>query len=382
MIRVNSRYDRVWVVGRTYLRGPRISATCTGSRIEYSITPLSKFGTAYKPPRPRKIITKSTAGDDSRHPAGRGPARVLYGARQGDAEVPGAGSRSSRCSRSSGRSASAPGSVPRTRTSAPTRSAACATRSRKGPNKVLSGALALYLQGFARHNGYLVTDLGAWGTNYTLRAIGDRLGVGGQRASIATYPVALFDDTKAPLTGSKRYVVHIPKSSLPIPVKAFWSLTMYDTNSFFVPNPLNRYLINNRSHLHTQPRRLDRHLHTARPAVEPDAGEQLAARARAADSGSAWSGACMTSTTRSSACSTARAGSPRLSSRATPPATSPTGPPARPSRRLAPYLPPPVDGPPRRAVTCSRASREAEPASARLQARDTSIGLASDEHSV
>ena len=96
-------------------------------------------------------------------------------------------------------------------------------------------------------------DLGGWGTDYTARAIGDRLGIGGQRASIATYPVTLFDDAKAPLTGSNRYVVHIPKSSLPIPVKAFWSLTMYDTNSFFVPNPLNRYLINNRSQLMRNP---------------------------------------------------------------------------------------------------------------------------------
>ena len=67
----------------------------------------------------------------------------------------------------------------------------------QGPNKVLSAALALYLQDFAKHNGYLVADLGNWGTNYTLRAIGDRLGVGGQRASIATYPVALFDNTKS-----------------------------------------------------------------------------------------------------------------------------------------------------------------------------------------
>jgi hypothetical protein len=123
----------------------------------------------------------------------------------------------------------------------------------QGPDKVLAAALHLYLQGFASHNGYLVTDLGSWGTNYALRAIGDKLGVGGQRASIATYPVALFDDTKAPLTGSKRYVVHIPKSSLPIPVKAFWSLTMYDTNSFFVANPLNRYLLNTRSRLHKNP---------------------------------------------------------------------------------------------------------------------------------
>ena len=74
--------------------------------------------------------------------------------------------------------------------------------------------------------------------------------------------------------------MHIPKSSLPIPVKAFWSLTMYDTNSFFVPNPLNRYLHQQPLAPAHQPRRLDRHLRTARQAVEPRAGEQLAARTR------------------------------------------------------------------------------------------------------
>ena len=60
MIRVNSRYNRVWIVGRTYLRGPQDLGNVHRIQNEYSITPLSKFGTAYKPPRPRKIITKST----------------------------------------------------------------------------------------------------------------------------------------------------------------------------------------------------------------------------------------------------------------------------------------------------------------------------------
>ena len=152
----------------------------------------------------------------------------------------------------------------------------------QGPSKVLSAALALYLKGFAKHNGYLVADLGGWGTNYALRAIGDKLGVGGQRASIATYPIALLDDTKAPLTGSKRYVIHIPKSSLPIPVKAFWSLTMYDTNSFFVPNPLNRYLINNRSHLHTNPDgSIDIYIQHNEPSNPAEARNWLPAPARA-----------------------------------------------------------------------------------------------------
>ena len=131
VIRVNSRYNRVWVVGRTYLRGPQDLRNLHRIQDEYSITPLSKFGTAYKPARPRKIITKSTDATIPGTQPGRGPARVLHRARQGDAEVPAPRPPTGRCSRSSRRSASAPGSIPRTRTSAPTRSAACATRSRK-----------------------------------------------------------------------------------------------------------------------------------------------------------------------------------------------------------------------------------------------------------
>ena len=60
VIRVDSAYNRVWVVGRTYLRGPQDLRNLHRIQSEYSITPLSKFGTAYKPARPRKIITKST----------------------------------------------------------------------------------------------------------------------------------------------------------------------------------------------------------------------------------------------------------------------------------------------------------------------------------
>ena len=248
---------------------------------QYTITPLSKFGTRYKP---RTAAGRSSPSRPSAtipgHPAGRGSARLLCRARQGDAEVPGARSRSA---------AARPAQGGRHRPRAQSRERAAQRRhaarpagrrhtgAQQGPVR-RAGALPA---GFAKHNGYLVTDLGAWGTNYTLRAIGDRLGVGGQRASIATYPVALFDNTKAPLTGSNRYVLHIPKSSLPIPVKAFWSLTMYDTNSFFVPNPLNRYLINNRSHLHTNPDgSIDIYVQHDKPS-NPAQVEQLAARARA-----------------------------------------------------------------------------------------------------
>ena len=45
VIRVKSRYDRVWVVGRTYIRGPQDLRTVHRIQDEYTITPLSKFGT-------------------------------------------------------------------------------------------------------------------------------------------------------------------------------------------------------------------------------------------------------------------------------------------------------------------------------------------------
>ncbi len=227
VIRVKSRYDRVWVLTRTYIRGPQDLGNVHRIQDKYSVTPLSKFGTTYRPPRPTNIITTSAEATIPGTQPGEDPLAFYTALGTEMLKFP-------------------PPAADRPLLKRRRRDAVT-----QGPSNVQSAALALYLKGFAKHNGYLITDLGGWGTNYALRAMGDRIGVGGQRGSIATYPLALLDDTKAPLTGSKRYVVHIPNSSLPIPVKAFWSMTMYDTNSFFVPNALNRYLINNRSHLHT-----------------------------------------------------------------------------------------------------------------------------------
>jgi hypothetical protein len=42
--------------------------------------------------------------------------------------------------------------------------------------------------------------------------------------------------------------MHIDKGQLP-PVRAFWSLTMYDSKLFFVENPLNRYTLSQRNNL-------------------------------------------------------------------------------------------------------------------------------------
>ena len=51
-----------------------------------------------------------------------------------------------------------------------------------------------------------------------------------------------------PLSGAHSYLVHFAPGELP-PARAFWSLAMYDTDGFFVPNAIDRFTINDRTEL-------------------------------------------------------------------------------------------------------------------------------------
>jgi hypothetical protein len=50
------------------------------------------------------------------------------------------------------------------------------------------------------------------------------------------------------LNGGHDYVIHFPPGGLP-PNEAFWSITMGDANNHFVPNPINRYSVTDRTGL-------------------------------------------------------------------------------------------------------------------------------------
>jgi hypothetical protein len=54
------------------------------------------------------------------------------------------------------------------------------------------------------------------------------------------------------LSGVHNYVMHFPAGQLP-PNHAFWSITMGDERNHFVPNPLNRYNVSDRSGLAQNP---------------------------------------------------------------------------------------------------------------------------------
>ena len=80
--------------------------------------------------------------------------------------------------------------------------------------------------------------------NYLYRMAGAAIGIYGNSAAEAIYPVAANDSTGAPLTGANNYTLRFAPGQLP-PVNAFWSVTMYELpQSLLVANPINRYLIN------------------------------------------------------------------------------------------------------------------------------------------
>jgi hypothetical protein len=78
-----------------------------------------------------------------------------------------------------------------------------------------------------------------------LRSAAAQTGLYGNSAKEAIYPAYLTDADGEPLDASKQsYTLTFGKGTLP-PVKAFWSVTMYDGKTqLFIDNPLDRYLLN------------------------------------------------------------------------------------------------------------------------------------------
>ena len=98
-------------------------------------------------------------------------------------------------------------------------------------------------------NGWqMALDLGRYGTKYAYRAAWTFFGVGGNLIEDACYPLAVTDGHGDPLDSSHRHRLHFDTEQIP-PVNAFWSLTMYDPDSYLVANAANRYALGDRSGL-------------------------------------------------------------------------------------------------------------------------------------
>ncbi|MFL5589298.1 MAG: DUF1254 domain-containing protein [Ktedonobacteraceae bacterium] len=85
-----------------------------------------------------------------------------------------------------------------------------------------------------------------WGTDYLGRCGAAKAMIAVNLSKDAVYYQQVFDADGKELDSAGRYVLHFEPWEMP-PVKAFWSITMYDQHHFLVRNQLNR------SHLGTVP---------------------------------------------------------------------------------------------------------------------------------
>ena len=85
-----------------------------------------------------------------------------------------------------------------------------------------------------------VSNGAAFGTDYFTRTAVAKSNILVNTPNETKYFYQDLDGNGARLNGGNRYTVTFAKDQTP-PVHGFWSLTLYDAQHFFVPNPVNRY---------------------------------------------------------------------------------------------------------------------------------------------
>jgi hypothetical protein len=247
---VSSPTDMAWVLGRIYTTGTSVDyAAVHALQDRISVVPLSAYGKAWTPPPAvvdpgidmttsvRKQVnaldieayfTRLAMLMKANPPAPADSAVVARMARIG--LVPG-------------------------QPFDPTRLRPQVREALKAVPKLALVDMGLLLKQQKTTNGwlYFTKGVGNFGTDYRLRGMANLLGPGWNRPQDAVYPLSQKDGKGDDYDGAKyRYVVRFEKGQLP-PAEAFWSVTMYDPEFFFVPNPINRYSLSLRDKLVTGP---------------------------------------------------------------------------------------------------------------------------------
>ena len=136
----------------------------------------------------------------------------------------------------------------------------------KVPGKMLAylttqNSLLTVIDGWSSMEG-----AGNYGTKYMFRAFVSRFGLGANLPEDAVYYNSNTDKDGTPYNGSNKYVLRFETGKTP-PVKAFWSITLYDTDGYLVHNAINRYAIGDRSGLVTEDGFINIYIQNANPGA-------------------------------------------------------------------------------------------------------------------
>jgi hypothetical protein len=93
-----------------------------------------------------------------------------------------------------------------------------------------------------------LSGVGAYGNDYLHRASIAYSALGANSPEDAVYPTSFADAEGRPYSSERRYLLHFDRDEIP-PVRAFWSLTLYNDSQLFAENSLHRYALGDRDPL-------------------------------------------------------------------------------------------------------------------------------------
>jgi DNA sulfur modification protein DndE len=237
---IKSPTNLVWIIGRTQTNGPADYDAVHKIQEQYALTPLSSFGKPYQPPQdvpidptvdmktPPGVQTNNLGGPEffnrmallmKENPPAAEDAEVL---------------------KKFEKIGLYPGKPFDTTKLSPQTIEILEQTPKTAQQKILSNFKDLG----AVVNGWTVAlNIGAYDVRYTDRATIALVGLGANLPQDAVYPATYLDNEGNGLNGANKYVMHFEQ---PPPVGAFWSITMYGKDKFFVENPIERYAIGDR----------------------------------------------------------------------------------------------------------------------------------------
>ncbi|HXA51010.1 MAG TPA: DUF1254 domain-containing protein [Candidatus Acidoferrum sp.] len=257
-----SSTNMVWILGRTYCTGtPQDYREVHAFQDQLSLAPLSSYGKAYTPPAGKvdpRVDMKTPVRDQVNGLGALEYFSLLATLMKDNPPVAADAPIVARMAKI--------GIVPGQAFDSGGLDPVVANSLADAPKTALS-KIATQKETAGTHvNGWIVPRVaGLYGTDYLQRATVAAFGLGANRLEDAVYPFSEADSTGLPYNGANRYVLHFGKGELP-PVNAFWSLTMYNDQFFFVDNPLNRYTLSQRNKLKFNPDgSVDLYLQAANP---------------------------------------------------------------------------------------------------------------------
>jgi uncharacterized protein (TIGR03000 family) len=244
---LKSPTSMVWIIGRTYCTGtPEDYNAVHALQDKYKLVPLSAYGKEYTPPK-GKVDSRIDMKTAVRDQVNKLRAAAFFGM-MADLMKDNPPSK-----------ADAPivekmakiGIVPGQDFDASKLDPAVAKALAGVPKAGIEKIMAQEKKAGEVVNGWVVTTrAGQYGTDYLQRAFITAVGLGANLPQDAVYPMTKVDGAGEPLNGANKYVLHFAKGETP-PAQGFWSLTMYDSEMYFVANPLNKYTVSPRNDLLT-----------------------------------------------------------------------------------------------------------------------------------